>query len=155
MSEIKETRRFAPVIPVQCFPPPGCEGSAVGRGGNRQPVSLGGRPVTCWGLGSARRGGGGGGWERSPRHSGTVRGGSAGGGRRTETRGGPAQECTFLRPGRLRTGVENSLGWGFAPSPPPHPRIPFQARLESSQTCAGKFKEQRGAGAVGRDNGRK
>lgn len=74
VSEIKETRRFAPVIPVQCFPPPGCEGSAVGRGGNRQPVSLGGRPVTCWGLGSARRGGGGGGWERSPRRSGTVRG---------------------------------------------------------------------------------
>lgn len=76
--------------------------------------------------------------------------GTAGGGG-----GGPALECSFLGPERLCTGVEDSSGWGFAPLPPPHPRAPFQALSGRFQNRAGKFKEQRGACAVGRDNGRK
>lgn len=77
---------------------------------------------------------------------------------RTQARrpgGGPALECSFLGQERLCTRVQTSLGWGFAPSPPPHPWAPFQAFSGSSQNCAGKFREQRGAFAVGRDNGRK
>lgn len=41
---------------------------------------------------------------------------------RTQARrpgGGPALECSFLGQERLCTRVQTSLGWGFAPSPPP------------------------------------
>lgn len=74
------------------------------------------------------------------------------GGRRS---GGPALECSFLGPERLRTGVEDSSGWGFAPLPPPHPRAPFQALSGRFQNRAGKFKAQRGACAVGRGQWKK
>lgn len=111
--------------------------------------------VTCWGLGSARR--------RRPgtqrrllgdrsrrRAAGRGDAGRAGGGG-----GGPALECSFLGPERLRTGVEDSSGWGFAPLPPPHPRAPFQALSGRFQNRAGKFKAQRGACAVGRGQWKK
>lgn len=127
---MKETRRFAPVIPVNC-----CSGGpAAAETGSPRP---GREAVTCWGLGSARRG----------RGAGSAAPGAQG----LSAGGGPALECTFLQPRRLCTGVENSLGWGFASSPPPAPspaRIPFQTRSESSQTCAGKFGE-RGASCWG------
>lgn len=154
LTESEDTRRFMPVtLCFKCLPLWLRSLIALRRWK---------QAVTCWGLASARRrafgGRGGGGREHSPgswgdpsrrRADGRGDAGTAGGG------GGPALECSFLRPERLRTGVEDSSGWGFAPLPPPHPRAPFQALSGRFQNRAGKFKEQRGACAVGRDNGRK
>lgn len=118
--------------PVKCFPSPGCGIWAVRSGANRRSGSWVGKPITCWGLGRARRradpaqgqGQGqraAGGAQRPPAF---LRDGPAGGRADAGTQarrdgGGPTLECSFLGRERLCTGVENSLGWGFARSPPP------------------------------------
>lgn len=102
---------------------PGCGASAVRGGGSRRPGSRGGKPTTCWGRGSARRGAGPGTAPIPPR---PVRPDA---GRARRDGGGPALECSVLGRERLCTGVETRLGWGFARSPPPHPLGPLPGAL--------------------------
>lgn len=166
MPEVKEITRSLPHGDAVCHvlhPSPALAAksqqfAAVETGspgpGKAGPSPVGASGACGWGP---ARGGGGGSSEHSPLSLGT---GLAGGRTDAETQarrpgGGPALECSALGPERLCTRVENSLGWGFVPPPPPHPWAPFQACSGSSHNCAGKFKERRGAFAVGRDNGRK
>lgn len=145
VSEIKRDQKVHAGDPCEMFPTPprGCEVSAVGRGGNRQPVSQGGRPVTCWGLGSARRGGGGG-WERSPGRSGTVRGRERGRGRRTETREARRWNALFSRRGDFAR--EWRIVWGgVSHRLLPRPGSPSRRFLRAFRPALGSLKSRGGS----------
>lgn len=125
---MKETENRLPAKapagdPGPCFPSPAAESPQFASGGPRG--SRAGQRITCWGLGEARGAGAGGG--PSPAFLRDPAGQTDGPGdaRTRRDAGGRALECSLPWRERLCTGVESSLGWGFAPSPPPHPPGPL------------------------------
>lgn len=150
---------------------PGCGISAVRSGADQAVRVLVRQPITCWGLPRApRRARPSQGRRVAPGHrlsplppsSGTSRAGGLTDGR---TRGrrhggtGAARRWNAVFSGERDFAPEWRIVWGGVSHgplpPPPQPRAPFQALSGSFQNCALKFKEQQGACAVGRDNGRK
>ena len=126
---MKETENRLPAKapagdPGPCFPSPAAESPQIALGG---PAWVQGRTAhhLVGPRGSARRGGGRGAQPAFLREPAGGQTDGPGDARARRDAGGRALECSLPRRERLCTGVESSLGWGFAPSPPPHPPGPL------------------------------
>lgn len=150
---------------MKCFPSRGCGIWAVRRGANRRSGCRVGKPITCWGLGRARRGAGPGQGQGQRQRAARgaqpppsflrdrPAGGRADAGTQAPRDGAARRWNAVFSGGRdfapeWRT-VRGGVSHGPLPAPRPPPRAPFQALSGSLQNCALKFKERRAACAAG------